>query len=158
MSARRVSAGALAALILVLAGCGGTTSSKRSPKPAQAPLVPGARVVARAVQCDRGASAFCSVQLVAIDPRYKSSEQLADAEHDLVERAGWTESDADTGDERAAESPGHKLRLTYAAAYGDLKGIDVGWIHRSRKIALALSKAMFDRVAAISVELDHGSS
>jgi hypothetical protein len=158
MAPRRLSAGAFAALILVVSGCGGTTSSKRNPKLDQVPLVAGARVVARAVQCDRGASPFCSVQLVAVDPRYRTSEQLADAEHDLVKRAGWTESNADTGDERAAESPGHKLRVTFATAYGDLKGIDVGWVRRSRKIALALSKAMFDRVAAISVELDHGSS
>ena len=115
-------------------------------------------VVAQAVQCDRGANAFCSLQLAVVDLRYRTSQQLADAEHDLVKRSGWTGADADTGDERAAESPGHKLRITFATAYGDLKGVDVGWIRRSRQVALALSKAMFDRASAVSIELEHGSS
>ena len=109
-------------------------------------------------QCDRGANAFCSLQLVAVDPRYRNGQQLADAERELVKKAGWSETEAETGDERAAESPGHKLRITYATAFGDLKGIDVGWIHRSRRIALALSRAMFAQAPAISIELDPGSS
>ncbi len=126
--------------------------------PDQLPLVHGARIVSQGKQCDRGAAAFCSLEIVAVDPRYHSSQELADAEDALVRKAGWSTTDADTGDERAAESPGHKLRVTYATAYGDLKGIDVGWIHRSRQIALALSRAMFDRSSAISLELDRGSS
>ena len=128
------------------------------PAETQVPLLRGATIIVQVRQCDRGANAFCSLQLVAVDPRDKNSEQLADAERDFVRKAGWSETDADTGDERAAESPGHKLRITYATAYGDLKGIDVGWIHRSRKIALTLSRAMFDRSSAISLELDPGSS
>ena len=46
---------------------------------------------------------------------------------------GWTGANADTGQQRAADSPGHKLRLTYAPAAGDLQGIDLGWIKRSRR-------------------------
>jgi hypothetical protein len=128
------------------------------PQLAQLPLVPGARVVIRARQCDRGANAFCSLQLVAVDPRYRNSLELWDAERAVIRKAGWSEVDGDTGDERAAESPGHKLRVTYATAYGDLKGIDVGWIHRSHRIAIALSRTMFDNAAALSFELDPGSS
>ena len=48
--------------------------------------------------------------------------------------------------------------MTYATAYGDLKGIDLGWIKRSRTITLALSRALFDRASAMSVMLEVGSS
>jgi hypothetical protein len=128
------------------------------PTLAQVPLVGGAKIVEQVQQCDKGANAYCSLQLVAVNPRFRSAQEFADAERDLVKRKGWSETDAETGDEQAAESPGHTLRVTFATAYGDLKGIDVGWIHRSRKIAYALSRALFARSPAISVELDRGSS
>ena len=54
--------------------------------------------------------------------------------------------------------PGHKLRLTYAIASLDLKDIDLGWIKRSPKIGLALSRAMFDRASSISLMLQSGSA
>jgi hypothetical protein len=152
-----LSAIALPALILALAGCGDGRAG-RPPSLSELPLVPGAQVVVQATQCDRGANGFCALEAVIVDPRYKTSEQLVDAEHEVVHRAGWAGVGADTGDERAAESPGHKLRVTYATAYGDLKGIDLGWIHRSPKIAYALSRALFDHASAMSVEVDLGSS
>jgi hypothetical protein len=157
MSAGRLSAPALAALILVLAGCG-SRAGAGSPTLDQLPLVPGAKVVEQATQCDKGANAFCTLEVVVVDPRYKSSEDLVNAEHRVVHGAGWAGLGADTGDERAAESPHHKLRVTYATAYGDLKGIDLGWIHRSSKIARALSRTLFDHASAMSVQLDPGSS
>ena len=95
---------------------------------------------------------------MVVAPRFTTSEDLVNAEHDLVHGEGWAGVSADTGDERAAESPGHKLRVTYATAYGDLKGIDLGWIHRRSQIARALSQALFDHASAMSVELDLGSS
>jgi hypothetical protein len=73
-------------------------------------------------------------------------------------KSGWTGADADSGEQRAADSPGHKLRVTYATAYGDLKGIDLGWIKRSRKLTLALSRAIFDHAAAMSMLLEVGAS
>ena len=54
-------------------------------------------------------------------------------------------------------SPGDKLRVTYATAYGDLKDIELGWISRAKPISLALSHAIFDRAAAMSVMLEIGS-
>jgi hypothetical protein len=157
MSARRVSAPALAALILALVGCG-TGAGAGAPTLDQLPLVPGAKVLAQATQCDRGANAFCTLEVVVVDQRFKNSEDLVNAEHRVVHGAGWAGVGADTGDERAAESPHHKLRVTYATAYGDLKGIDLGWIHRSSMIARALSRTLFDHASAMSVELDQGSS
>jgi hypothetical protein len=157
MSARRVCVLGLPALILALAGCG-SGAGKGPPKLEQLPLVPGAQVVAQATSCDKGANPFCALQLVVVDPRFKTSDDLVNAEHDLVHNSGWPGLEADTGDERAAESPGHKLRVTYATAYGDLQGIDLGWIHRRPEIAKALSKTLFDHVSAMSVEVDPGSS
>ena len=51
-----------------------------------------------------------------------SSDDLLKGERDDLLAAGWTRVNGDTGDERAAQSPGHKLRVTYASASGDLKG------------------------------------
>jgi hypothetical protein len=158
MTVGRVSAiGLPALLVLALAGCG---SVKGAPPPTadQLPLVPGAQIVEQSTQCDKGANAFCALELVVVDPRFKTSEDLVNAEHDVVHKAGWAGLGADTGNERAAESPGHKLRVTYATANGDLTGIDLGWIHRSRRIAVALSRTLFNHSTAMSVELDQGSS
>ncbi len=145
------------ALVVALAGCG-RSATGRVPDLAKLPLVPGANIVAQARQCDRGANAFCSFQLVVVDPRYRTSIALVSSERRHLRQLGWTGMNADTGEEDAAESPGHQLRVTYATAFGDLEGIDLGWIKRPRKIALALSRAMFDRSAAMSVMLEVGSS
>ncbi len=156
MSLGRVSVGTVA-LIFALAGCGAVKGAQ-APRLDQVPLVRGAKVIAQATQCDRGANAFCALEFVVVDPHFKTSMDLVNAEHDVVHRAGWPGVGADTGDERAAESPGHKLRVTYGTASGDLEGIDLGWIHRSSKIARALSRTLFDHATAMSVELDPGSS
>jgi hypothetical protein len=157
MSARRVCAVGAIAPVLALAGCG-SGANRGPPKLGQLPLVPGSKVVAQAIQCDKGANAFCGLELVVVNPRYKTSEDLVNAEHDLVHKSGWPGVGADTGDQRAAESPGHKLRVTYATAYGDLQGVDLGWIRRKAYIAKALSRTLFDHSSAMSVELDRGSS
>ncbi len=120
--------------------------------------MPGAQIIAQATSCDKGANPFCALQLVVVDARYKTSEDLVNAEHDVVHKAGWPGLAAETGDERAAESPGHKLRVTYGTASGDLQGIILGWIHRRPKIAVALSRTLFNHATAMSVELDPGSS
>jgi hypothetical protein len=157
MTAGRVSAIGLLALSVALVGCGPGSNTK-APEASQLPLLPGARIVATDTQCDRGANAFCALELVVVDSKFKSSEDFVNAEHDYIHAAGWDGVTADTGDERAAESPGHKLRATYGTAIGDLQGIELGWIHRSHTISKALSKTLFEHSAAMSVELDRGSS
>ena len=148
---------ALAGLISTLTGCGQGTA-QRAPDLRRLPLVDGARIVAQAQRCDRGANAFCAVQLVIVNRRFRSSTDLLKGEHRLLLQSGWTGANGDTGEEHAADSPGHKLRVTYATADGDLKGIDLGWIKRPRQITLALSRALFDRVPALSVMFEVGSS
>jgi hypothetical protein len=94
---------------------------------------------------------------VVVDRRYGSSDALVSSEHRKVHSQGWAGVGGDTGDERAAESPGHKLRVTYATAYGELKGIDLKWIQRPRTITMALSRAMFDRDPAMALLLETGA-
>ena len=78
-------------------------------------------------------------------------------EHAL-RKTGWSLADGDTSTETAANSPGHKLRLTYSTAADDLQQIDLGQIARPRPITLALSNSMFDRAAAMSMMLEVGAS
>jgi hypothetical protein len=73
-------------------------------------------------------------------------------------KLGWTTTKGPDGNETAADSPGHDLHLTYATAYQDLLGIDSNWVQRRPGIARALSAAVFDRGAAISIMLVKGSS
>lgn len=145
----------LAASGALLAGCG--SSGPRVPPVSGLPLVGGTSVVARAQQCDRGANAYCALELVVVGPRFRSSEDLRKAERDHLVASGWSRSNGDTGTEYAADSPGHHLRVTYATPQGDLQGIDLGWIQRSRSITLALSRALFARSPALSMMLELGS-
>jgi hypothetical protein len=156
MTARRLRA-AGAVLVVALAGCGQSTA-QRTPDIAKLPLVSGAQVALRVQRCDKGVNAFCGYELVVAGPRYRSADQLVKDEHRLLLGRGWTGANAETGEQHAADSPGHKLRVTYATAYGDLKGIDLGWIKRSRKITLALSNAMFRHAPTMSMLLEVGAS
>lgn len=161
MALRRLAAPAsvIAVFVLVVAlgGCG-QGSVRRTPDLSQLPLVTGAQVLAEVRQCDAGANAFCGWELVVAARGYRSSDALAKAEHLHLKALGWTGANADTGQQRAADSPGHKLRVTYAPANGDLQGIDLGWIKRSRRITLALSRAMFEHTSALSVLYEEGAS
>lgn len=151
---------ALGALILLgasLAGCGSSAAS-RKPNLAQLPLVSGANVIAEVHSCDRGANAYCAIELVIVDHRSKTATDLVEAEHAQLRKHGWTGGQGDTGDQKAADSPGHKLRVTYATAAGDLRGVDLGTIQRPRGITLALSRAMFDQAPAMSVMLEVGAA
>ncbi len=142
---------------LVATGCG-ASPAQRSPDPSGLPLLPGARVVAQDRQCDIGAKAFCVLELVVVNPRFRTSSALLTAQTEQLRRRGWTTAGSDIGEEQAADSPGHKLWVSLATPYGDLKGVDLGWIIRSRTIARALSTVMFERASAVSVKLGVGSS
>jgi hypothetical protein len=137
-----------------LAGCGHTS---RSPNPAHLPLVPGSSVVVKASECNHGASPYCSVEMVVQASGYRSPRRLLFAERDYLHRQGWIPAGPDTGVELAAESPGHKWRVTYATALQDLKSVDLGWIARAPSVAHALDRGIFDRVPTMSVLLEVGS-
>lgn len=148
---------ALLASGAALAGCG-AVSGKQVPELSHLPLVKGSRVVAQTRQCDPGSNAYCALELVVVGARYRDSVDLLKSERKHLVSLGWTNTSADTSKQSAAESPGHKLRLTYATADGDLLGVELGWIKRPRTIELALSHALFERSAALSLMLELGPS
>ncbi len=146
----------LAAGCLALAGCGG--GGARRVDLAGVPLPGGTRIATHVETCDRGANAYCAQQLVVIGDHDHTSTALLDRETLHLSQLGWTSSQGTDGDEMAAESPGHRLRLTYATAYDDLLGVDSKWIKRRPPVTRALSAAVFDRAPAISLILERGSS
>jgi hypothetical protein len=153
MGARRLSLALLA--LPVLAGCGGAKST-RPVSVDQLPLVPGAKIVTQATQCDTGDNPFCAIEAVVVDRRFGSSGALTASEDRLLHKLGWKSSAGDDGDEAAANSPGQKLRVTFATAINDLVGIDEHWITRSPAITTALGRTLFQRAAAMSIMLEVG--
>lgn len=145
------------ALAALLGGCGASAST-RTPTVSDIPLLPGARITTQARKCDPGSRAFCTIQLVVVDPKYESSDIFAHDESRQLRKAGWSLADGDTSTESSANSPGHKLRLTYSTAADDLQEIDLGSITRQRPVVLELSDTMFDRAAAMSMMLEVGAS
>ena len=140
---------------LALAGCGsGGSSSPLSLT--QLPLIPGASIVAQTRQCDRGSNAFCAIEAVIVDRQAHSSGGLVANEHKHLRSLGWTTSAGDDGNEVAANSPGHKVRVTYATAMDDLIGLDEKWIKRPWPIWSSLSQSMFSRTPAMSIMLEAG--
>jgi hypothetical protein len=146
----------LAAAVAGLAGCGGGRSGQASLSLSQLPLVPGARAVATATQCDKGANAFCALELLVVDRSFSSSGALVTREHQMLRRSGWSQATGDTGDEQAAYSRDRRLQVVYATALGDLTGVDLKWIKRPRSFAIALSRAVFSRRPAMSLILERG--
>lgn len=142
------------ATVAALAGCG---QSSRTPDAAGLPLVPGSGVVVSTRECNHGANAYCSIEMVVQNTQYRSPKRLLFAQRDYLHHLGWTAATPYTGVELAAESPGHKLRVTYATALQDLKGIDLGWIARAGAVTMALDRALFARVPTMSVLLEVGS-
>jgi hypothetical protein len=122
------------------------------------PIVPGARVTLRVKQCDHGANGFCAWDLVVVDRRAPSSTALLHQERDLLSHDGWTLGNGDTGEQHSADSPGNRVRVTYASAYGDLKGVTLGWIKRPESVQLALSHTLFTGTSAMSMLLELGAS
>jgi hypothetical protein len=143
-------------LAAAIGGCG--TGGKHQPSLAALPLVKGAAIVAHVRHCDRGANAYCAIELVVIDNLYRSSIALVTSEKQTLKKMGWTRTGPDTSDEHAADSPGRELRVTYATALGELTDIDLGWIQRPRTITLALSQSVFSRAPAMAVMLEPGLS
>jgi hypothetical protein len=122
------------------------------------PLAHGAHVVSHTRRCDRGTNPYCALQVVVAGPRYPSSAELLSREERRLRAAGWGSAQGDTIFEQAAESPNHKLRLTYATAQSDLQSYDVGNIKRAPSIARALSRQLFARSPALSLMVQTGSS
>lgn len=142
------------ALGALLSGCG---TSSRTPSLHGLPLASGASIQVDQKVCNGGSAAYCALEMVVRGPSYPNSRALAMAEKALLAKSGWSKVNAPIGLEMAADSPGHRLRVTYAGAGAELQAIDLGWITRSRRISLALSRAIFGRHAAMAVLLETGS-
>lgn len=122
------------------------------------PLVKGAKIVHQSRQCDRGANAYCAIELVVVGRRFSSAGALVYGERHRLFVDGWSLERGDTGAEHAAESPSHALRVVYATAEQDLEDVDLGYIQRPRTITLSLAQTMFDRLPAMSLTLEAGPS
>lgn len=146
------------ALAVPLASCGGQSAGDRSPSLGQLPLVRGSDVVAQTRQCDSGSNPYCAIELVVVDAKYKSSDALLSGERRHLRSLGWTLADGATGLETGANSPSRRVRVTFATADDDLRGIDLGWIKRPQPITLALSRAIFNRSATLSMMLETGAA
>ncbi len=147
--------GLSAAACLALAGC--ASSGARVPPRSGLPLVPGTRVSVDVRVCDKGADAFCARELVVLGASYRSSNELLTGEHRLLLARGWKRMDATTGAEYGADSPGDRLRVSYATDWEELSAVDYGWIKRKRVVALALSAALISHTPTISALLQYGA-
>jgi hypothetical protein len=142
-------------LVIVATGRGGTPRAiglKDIPVPA------GTRVMTKVRSCDRGTNPNCSLQVVLVGDHYPSSAALRATYGKELLKLGWTTTKGPDGNETAADSPGHELRLTFATAYEDLQGIESNWIQRTAEISHSLADTMFDRAPALSIMLLRGSS
>ncbi len=145
------------AAAFAVAGCG-QSSGRGHLAVGGVPLTAGARVVAQARSCDRGAHAYCSLQLVVVAPGFHSSLDLLKAEEARLRSLGWTSTQGDTPKERSADSPGHRLRLSLGRAFDDLLSWDQTQIRRRPVIARMLARTVFERAPALSLMLVVGSS
>jgi hypothetical protein len=143
------------AVIVVATGRGG---APREVGLTNIPMPPGARVMTKVGSCDRGVHSYCALQVVIVGDRYRTSQALRQTYGAQLLKLGWTTTKGPDGNETAADSPGHELRLTFATAYEDLLGIDSNWIQRTPTISHSLASAMFDRAPALSLMLLRGSS
>ncbi len=141
----------------LVVGCGQSSASRKLAVDG-VPLANGARVVARSHSCDRGAHAYCALQLVVVGSGFRSSMDLLTSEEGRLRKLGWTSTVGDTPKERSSDSPGHKLRLSLGLAPDDLLSWDQGQIKRRPGIARALARTLFTRVPALSLMLQTGSS
>ena len=141
--------------VLVATGRGGTP---RAVGLTNIPLPPGTRVVTNVRSCDRGVHPYCAVQVVVVGDRYPNSAALRATYAKQLTKLGWTTARGADGNETAADSPGHELRLTFATALEDLLGVDSNWIQRTAAISHSLSSTVFDRTPALSIMLQLGSS
>jgi hypothetical protein len=137
---------------LALAGCG---QSHQLGNP-HVPLVGGARVLQQIRRCDEGSNVFCALDMVVVNTRYRSAGEFLVHERRYLRQLGWTLQDGEIEQERSAVSPGHKLRVVYATAAGDLLALDQGWIKRPQPIGLTLSDTLFNRQPAISLMVEAG--
>jgi hypothetical protein len=148
---------AAAALCAALVGACGSTRP-HVPDLAVLPLPPATRIYTQIRSCNPGRSAYCALDLVLVGAadRYATPVQVFDAEEAVLHRRRWEPVYADYGLQYAELSPGKRWRVIFAPDDHTLRLIDLGDIQRPRALALALSRALFARLPAISLVLEFG--
>lgn len=147
---------ALALGSLLLAGCG-ASGGDRSPSLVKVPLPPRSRLMLDVRACNKGANAYCAVELVVVGDGYRSADAMLRTEARVLRASRWRATDADTGLERAATSPGDAMRVTYATARAELEGLELGWIERKRAVAVTLAHTLFQNRPALSVLVEEAA-
>ena len=89
---------------------------------------------------------------------YPNPKRLLFRERDYLRSHGWKPARPDTGVELADESPGDKLRVDVRDRAPGPEGRRPGLDARAPSVAIALDRAVFDRVPTMSVLLEVGSS
>lgn len=108
--------------------------------------------------CDRGTNAYCALELVVVGHGYRSSQEMQRAERLLLKSHGWKRVNAPVGQELAADSPGGRLRVTYATDSQELEAIDLGWVKRPRALSLTLSRELFGHASALAMLVQFGTT
>ena len=155
MRSPRVGALALAGALVLLTGCG--AGSQRTPDLSALPLVPGASFRVKQRVCDSGSNSYCAWELVVAGAGYRDSNALFEAEHRLLLSRHWSGADGDIRSQHAADSPGHRLRVTYANPVDELTGTGIFGVRRTQAIQLALTNAVFGHTSEISMLLEVGA-
>jgi hypothetical protein len=145
----------MAGALVLLAGCG--TGGPHTPALSALPLVPGASFKVKQRVCDSGSSPYCAWELVVAAAGYRDSNALFEAEHRLLLSRHWSGADGDIATQHAADSPGHRLRVTYANPVDELTGTGIFGVRRSDAVQLALSNAVFSHTPVISMLLEVGA-
>jgi hypothetical protein len=151
---RHLLAVVLAAGLIAACGAGGD----RVPALSRLPLARGLRVTTLLRSCNPGANAFCALQFVVVGSGYSSGVAMRHAETVLLRHRGWHKANAPVGQELAADSPGDKLRVTYATASDELQAVGLGWIKRPRRLTVALAHDIFARRSALAMVLQLGTT
>lgn len=155
MRTPRVGALGAAGALALIAGCG--SGGPHTPDLAALPLVPRATVEVKQRVCDSGSNPYCAWELVVAGTGYRDSNALFEAEHRLLLSRHWSGADGDIASQHAADSPGHRLRVTYANPVDELTGTGIFGVRRSQAVQLALSNAVFAHTPVISMLLEVGA-
>ena len=145
----------MAGALALLTGCG--SGGRHTPELSALPLVSGASFQVKQQVCDSGSNPYCAWELVVAGAGYRNSNALFEAEHRLLLSRHWSGADGDIGSQHAADSPGHRLRVTYANPVDELTGTGIFGVRRSQAIQLALSNAVFAHTPVISMLLEVGA-
>ena len=112
---------------------GAAQADRAHPDLSQLPLVPGARFQVQERVCDSGSNAYCAWELVVADRALPGLERAVRGRASRsCSAATGAAPTATSPRQHAADSPGHRLRVTYANPVDELTGIAIFGVRRSQ--------------------------